>query len=88
MEPSTSWFLLFSSYQRPPSHLTRPAESAYRNHIRERAEGVTNHITSPDSLQWPCSLAPSLSGPPMKIHVLACGGKSNVIEKQPVGEAA
>ncbi len=34
--------------------------SPSRNHIRERAEGVTNHITSTDSLQSLCSLDPVL----------------------------
>lgn len=40
--------------------LDTAGRSPPRNHIRERAEGVTNHITSTDSLQSLCSLGPVL----------------------------
>lgn len=53
---SASWFLPSFSYQRPPSPLTRRAVA--RPVIASaKAEGMTNHITSPDSLQSLCSLA-------------------------------
>lgn len=51
-----SWFLPRFSYQRPPSPLTRRSV-AHPVIASERAEGMTNHVTSTDSLQSLCSLA-------------------------------